>query len=100
MASSINAKVIHRDGKANIKLGLDETNSKILKGDGDFLKIENSDGSSAKISAENIPFIPDDLSDENRLVSQKELREMMKNIKDIMDAASELAKIVGGISNE
>ena len=46
MASSINAKSIHRDGKS-IMIGVDE-NSKILEGDGKILKITNKDGSAAK----------------------------------------------------
>lgn len=98
MASTLNAKTIHRDGKAEVKLGLDE-NAKILEGEGKAFIIKNADGSDAKIAKENIIGMPDNASDENKLVTQSDLRAMMTNIKDIIDSANELAKIVGGIDN-
>lgn len=99
MASSINAKSIHRDGKSKVMIGLDE-NSKILEGSGKTLKITNNDGSAAKISNENIIGMPDNVSDRNKLVTQEDLKKMMKNIEDIIESANQLAKIVGGLDNE
>lgn len=99
MASSINAKSIHRDGKSRIMIGVDE-NSKTLEGDGKILKITNKDGSAAKISNENIIGMPDDVSEKNRLVTQEDLKKMMKNIEDIIESANQLAKIVGGLEEE
>lgn len=98
MASTLNAKTIHRDGKAEVRLGLDE-NAKILEGEGSELIIKNIDGSDAKIAKENIIGMPENASDENKLVTQADLRAMMSNIKDIIDSANELAKIVGGLDN-
>ena len=98
MASTLNAKTIHRDGKAEVKLGLDE-NAKILEGEGDELIIKNIDGSDAKIAKENIIGMPTNVSDDNKLVTQADLKAMMANIKDIIDSANELAKIVGGLDN-
>lgn len=98
MASTLNAKTIHRDGKAEVKLGLDE-NAKILEGEGDELIIKNIDGSDAKIAKENIIGMPTNVSDDNKLVTQADLKAMMANIKDIIDSANELAKIVGGLND-
>lgn len=94
MASSINAKIIHRDGKSQVKLGLDE-NSKVLEGNGNILQIKNVDGSNAKIAKENIPGMPDNVSEKNKLVTQDDLRAMMKNISEIIENANELAAIIG-----
>lgn len=96
MASNFNIKSVHRDGKSELKIGVDE-NAKIIDGIGKEILIKNEDGSPAKIAAENIPYMPEDVSEENRLVSQKDLKEMMQNIQDIIDATNNLAKIVGGI---
>lgn len=98
MASTLNAKTIHRDGKAEIKLGLDN-NAKILEGEGNELVIKNTDGTDAKIAKENIIGMPFNVSEENKLVTQSDLKAMMANIKDIIDSANELAKIVGGLDD-
>ena len=96
MASNFNIKSVDREGKSELKIGVDE-NAKIIDGIGNEIIIKNEDGSPSKIASENIPYMPDDVSEENRLVSQKDLKEMMKNIEDIIDATNNLAKIVGGI---
>ena len=96
MASKFNIKTVHCDGKSELKIGIDE-NAKIIDGIGNEFLIKNEDGTPAKISTENIPFMPEDVSEDNKLVSQKDLKKMMENIQDIIDAADNLAKIVGGI---
>jgi len=94
MASNFNMKCAHKDGKSQLTIGVDE-NSKTIEGINDELIIKNKDGSAAKISKENIPGMPDDVSEENKLITQKDLQEMFKNISDIMDSAGKLAEIVG-----
>ena len=54
MASTLNAKTVHKDGKTELKIGLDK-DSKILEGHEGTLTIKNADGSDAKIARENIP---------------------------------------------
>lgn len=100
MASSFNAKAIHRDGKAEVKIGLNDNNVKIIEGIGDEFLIKNIDGSSAKIAKENIIGMPESVSEKNKLVTQKDLQDMMKNIQDIIDATANLAKIVEGINED
>lgn len=99
MASTLNAKTIHRDGKAEIKLGLDN-NAKILEGKGNELIIENTDGTPAKIAPENIVGMPEGVSDTNKLVTQADLKRMYDLINDIKDSAEELGRIVGGIDGD
>ena len=98
MASKFNVKTVHKDGKAELTIGVDE-NAKTIDGIGNKIIIKNEDGSAAKIAKENIIGMPENVSDENKLVTQKDLNDMMKNIQDIMNAANELAKIVGNIDN-
>lgn len=106
MASIYNMKGAHKDGKAEFKIGIDE-NSKIIDGIGNEIKITNQDGSPAKISKENIPFLPDDVSESNKLVTEKDLKDMMTKINNAlksqaesMTALLELARIVGAYDNE
>ena len=99
MASTFNTKAVHKDGKAELKIGIDD-NAKIIDGVGDEFIIKNSDGTNAKIAKENIPYIPDNASDKNKLVTQDDLKSMMKNIKDIISSANELAKIVCTLDDE
>lgn len=100
MASSFNAKAIHRDGKAEIKIGLNDDNVKIIEGIGTEFLIKNNDGTSAHIAKENIIGMPENVSEKNKLVTQKDLSDMMKNIQDIFEATTNLAKIVGGINED
>ena len=99
MASKFNIKTVHKDGKAELTIGLDE-NAKTIDGIGNEVLITNEDGTAAKIAKSNIIGMPDNVSEENKLVTQKDLRDMMKNIQEIIDAANELAKIVGGLDGE
>lgn len=101
MASSFNVKAVHRDGKAELKVGLDN-NSKIFNGNGNEILISNEDGSPATISVYNIPYMPENVSEENKLVTQDDLKKMMKTIneamtsmQDAMGSLMELAAIVG-----
>ena len=101
MASSFNAKAVHRDGKAELKIGIDD-NAKIIDGMGNEILFKNVDGTPATISAENIPFIPKDVDENNKLITENDLKKMMKNIndaisnmQDAMDALYQLAEIVG-----
>lgn len=101
MASSFNAKAVHRDGKAELKIGID-SNSKTINGVGDEVLIKNEDGTPAKISIYNVPYIPESASEDNKLVTQDDLKKMMKNIndaitnmQDAMDSLMQLAEIVG-----
>ena len=96
MASKFNIKTVHKDGKSELTIGIDE-NAKTIDGIGNEVFISNEDGSPAKISKENIVGMPENVSDDNKLVTQKDLRDMMKNIQDIIDSANELARIVGSI---
>jgi len=98
MASKFNIKSVHKDGKSELTIGVDE-NAKTLDGVGDTLVIKNNDGSNAKLAKENLPFVPEDASEDNKLVTQQELKAMMRNIRDIIDSANELAKIVGGLDD-
>ena len=41
--------------------------------------------------------MPENVSETNRLVTQQDLKDMMENISNIMNAAEKLAIIVGGI---
>ena len=68
MASTFNAKKVHKDGKAELTIGLDE-NAKIIDGEGSTLKIRNIDGTDAKIAKENIPGMPDNVSETNKLIT-------------------------------
>ena len=43
MASSFNVKSVHRDGKSELRIGLDE-NAKIIKGNEDEVYFTNTDG--------------------------------------------------------
>lgn len=106
MASTLNAKTIHRDGKAELKLGLDN-NSKILEGEGTEFIIKNADGTNAKIAKENIVGMPDNVSEKNKLVTQNDLNKMANEIHKALAAQAEsmqsiihLAKIVGGLNGE
>lgn len=106
MASTWNVKTLHKDGKAEVKIGIDE-NAKIIEGEGKEVVIKNTDGTSAKISKENIPGMPDDVSDENKLVTEADLikmkQEILKGIKsqaDSLQSLLELAKIVGTIGGD
>lgn len=101
MASSFNVKAVHRDGKAELKVGLDN-NSKIFNGNGNEILISNEDGSPATISVYNIPYIPETASEDNKLVTQDDLKKMMKNINEAMNnmqeamgSLMELAYIIG-----
>lgn len=103
MASIFNLKGVHKDGKAELKIGIDE-NSKTIDGIGNQVIFKNEDGSSAIISAENIPYMPENASEDNKLVTQKDLQDMSKKIIEAMkaqaeslNALAELAKIVGSI---
>ena len=96
MASNFNMKAAHRDGKTEFTIGIDE-NAKIIDGIGEEILISNKDGSPAKIAKENIPYMPENVSETNRLVTQQDLKDMMENISNIMNAAEKLAIIVGGI---
>ena len=98
MASKFNVKTVHKDGKSELTIGVDE-NAKTIDGVGDTLVIKNADGSDAKIAKENIVGMPSNVSETNKLVTQEDLKKMMDNIKDIMQAANELAQIVGGLDN-
>lgn len=106
MASNFNIKSVHRDGKTELKIGVDE-NSKIINGIGNKIIINNTDGTPAIISNYNIPCIPNDASEDNKLVTQDDLKKMMKNIndainsmQDAMDSIQTLAHIVGLIDDE
>ena len=98
MASKFNIKSVHKDGKSELTIGVDE-NAKTIDGVGNEIKITNADGSDAKIAKENIPGMPSNVSDKNKLVTQEDLKKMMDSIPDIMAAANELAQIVGGIDD-
>ena len=106
MASNFNIKSVHRDGKTELKIGVDET-AKIISANHDEVLFSNSDGTSAIISLYNIPCIPMDAGEDNKLVTQNDLKKMMKNINDAMnnmqeamDSMMELAQIVGLIGGE
>lgn len=99
MASTFNAKTVHKDGKAELKIGIDK-NAKILEGNENILVIKNSDGSRAELSTQNIPCIPEDATKDNPLVTQKDLDEMKKYIGEIISAANSLARIVGSSDDE
>lgn len=94
MASTFNTKCVHKDGKSELKIGIDE-NSKIIDAMGKIVKITNNDGSDAKIAKENIIGMPENVSETNKLVTQEDLKQMMKNVTEIMESAKELAKILG-----
>lgn len=94
MASTFNTKCVHKDGKSELKIGIDE-NSKIIDGNGKIVKITNNDGTDAKIAKENIIGMPENVSETNKLVTQEDLKQMMKNVSEIMESAKELAKILG-----
>lgn len=102
LASSFNVKSVHRDGKAELKIGID-SNTKILDGIGDYLLVKNEDGTPAKISNVNIIGMPENVSESNKLVTQADLKEMMKKVNSALEstnetisALKELASIVGG----
>ena len=106
MASTLNVKTIHRDGKAEIKLGLDN-NSKIFEGEGNELLVKNIDGTPAKIDKKNIIGRPDTVSEKNKLVTQDDLNKMAIEIHKALSAQAEsmqsilqLAKIVCGQNEE
>lgn len=101
MASSFNVKSVHRDGRAELKIGVDE-NAKIIEGQGDEVIFRKQDGSPAMISVYNIPYIPENANENNKLVTQDDLKKMMKSINEAMDSMQdamaslvELSKIVG-----
>lgn len=101
MASNFNIKSVHKDGKSELKIGMDE-NAKIIKGNEEIVFFENTDGSPAIISSFNIPCIPIDASEDNKLVTQEDLKKMMKNVNDAissmqeaMGSMKELAQILG-----
>lgn len=94
MASSFNAKCVHKDGKTELKIGIDES-AKIVNADGEVIQFKNSDGTDAKIDKKNIVGMPENVSDENKLITQADLRKMIKEITDIIDSAKTLANIVG-----
>lgn len=94
MASSFNAKCVHKDGKTELKIGIDES-AKIVNADGEVIQFKNSDGTDAKIDKKNIVGMPENVSDENKLITQADLRKMIKEITDIIDSAKTLASIVG-----
>lgn len=98
MASTFNAKKVHKDGKSELTIGVDE-NAKTLDGIGNTLSIKNADGTNAKIAKENIPFLPDNVSETNKLVTQEDLKEMMTELTNIMESTIKLAKIVGGYND-
>lgn len=98
MASSFNVKSVHKDRKSELTIGLDE-NSKTIEGIGKEILIKNKDGTDAIIAKENIPGMPDNASEKNKLVTQEDLKKMMSNIQGIIDSANELAKIVGGLDD-
>ena len=103
MASVFNLKGVHKDGKAELKIGLDK-NAKIIDGEGNEIVFRNDDGTPAKISKENLPFIPDNLSEKNCLVTQEDLKQIIKYVNDALKSVSdaeialnELSKIVGDL---
>lgn len=105
MASVYNLKGVHKDGKAELKIGLDE-NSKIIDGVGKEIIFKNDDDSPAIISIQNMPYIPEDANEKNKLVTQKDLQDMSRKLyeamraqNESMEALIELAKIVGSIDN-
>lgn len=105
MASNFNIKSVHKDGKSELKIGVD-SNAKIISGIDNQVIFQNTDGTPALISSYNIPCIPIDADENNKLVTQEDLKKMMKNIneamssmQDAMDSLIELAQIVG-ISEE
>lgn len=99
MASTFNAKCVHKDGKAELKIGIDK-NAKIIDGDGQTVTFKNIDGSDAKIDKKNIIGMPDNVSETNKLITQDDLKSMMKEINDIMESAKALARIVGGLDDD
>lgn len=94
MASNFNVKSVHRDGRTELKIGVDE-NAKIIDADGKVIQFKNTDGSDAKIDKHNIVGMPENVSDSNKLITQDDLKYMMKEILEIMDSAKTLAKIIG-----
>jgi len=79
MASNFNVKKISWDGKAKVILG-DDDNSKIIEGSGEEFIIKNADGSDAKIAKENIPFMPEDASEENKLLTENDKTKLRRFI--------------------
>lgn len=94
MASSFNAKCVHKDGKTELKIGVDE-NAKIIDADGKTIQFKNTDGSNAKIDKNNIVGMPDNVSETNKLITHDDLKNVMKEVIDIIDSAKTLAKILG-----
>ena len=94
MASTFNAKKVHKDGKSELTIGIDE-NAKTIDGIGDTLKITNADGTATKIAKENIVGMPENVSETNKLVTQEDLNKIIKGVTEIMESAKELAKILG-----
>lgn len=104
MASNFNIKSVHRDGKSELKIGVDE-NAKIIDGIGKEILIKNEDGSPAKIAVENIPYMPENISENNKLVTQSDLEKMKTEIlkaykaqAESLEALMNLEKIVGGLN--
>lgn len=94
MASSFNIKCVHRDGKTELKIGMDES-AKIIDADKEIIQFKNADGTDAKIDKKNIIGMPDDVSEDNKLITQKDLKNMAKNLMDIMESTKELAAVLG-----
>lgn len=94
MASSFNAKCVHKDGRTELKIGVDE-NAKIIDANGKVIQFKNTDGTKAKIDKNNIIGMPENVSDTNKLITQEDLKNMIKEVVDIMDSAKALAKILG-----
>lgn len=106
MASVFNLKGVHRDGKSELKIGVDE-NAKIIDGIGDEIIFKNDDGTPARISLENFPFLPNNVNEKNKLVSQEDLQKIVNQIQTAIQSTNEtmqslldLSKIVGGLSND
>jgi len=101
MASSFNIKSVHREGKAELKIGIDE-NAKIIDGIGKEVIIKNEDGTPAILSNLNINCIPENANENNKLVTEEDLRKMVDQIQkaiqstnDTLEALNQLASIVG-----
>ena len=106
MASTFSVKKVHRDGKTELTIGVDE-NAKTIGGFGKEIIIKNVDGSPAKIANENIVGMPENVSETNKLVTQEDLNKMMVKINNAikyqdesMKELLELAKIVGMSDNK
>ena len=81
MASTFSVKKVHRDGKTELTIGIDE-NAKTIDGIGKEIIIRNVDGSPAKIANENIVGMPENVSETNKLVTQEDVNKMMAKINN------------------